>query len=412
MTAQALVDLIKSRNTDEGRVLLEQQGGINGLLAYLDSHPHQGIQSVSTFERRERYGVNTVATLEGPSYLRLLMDACSDITIMILAGAAVVSLVIALAYERTLTSYAEAIAILVSITVVTNVAAINDWNKQRHFAKLSAEASKVMVRALRDGAKCEIDSKEVVVGDTVLLNVGEIVCADGLLLRGDHVSMDESALTGEAMLVRKDVVEDLFVLSGTKVMEGEGSFLVLAVGEHSEAGEIQKLVQQEVGGKSVLTAKLDRVVILIGKLGLLVSIGCFVIMLVRFVLFRFIVQSTRGTCARINNISSCMESPFPACTGSKLTPCCVQTEHGFMIEGTPCGWQNSHLSEILNFFITAVTILVVAVPEGLPLAVTLALAFAGRRMQKEQNLVKHLDACETMGSATTICSDKVCQGRK
>ena len=461
ITTEQLKSVIRDRHL-EGANVLQDLGGPTGIVAALSIDSKKGITSSEVPERQKRFGVNFIEPPRLPTYFELLKDAFSDLTILILSAAAIVSLVLALAYERTVTSYAEAIAILVSILVVTNVAAINDWKKQRQFAKLNATVSDAAVLCIRDGQSVEVHTRDIVVGDIVLLSVGDILCADGILLEGDCVSTDESALTGEPILIKKFLDRDSLLLSGTKVMEGSGRWIVVAVGEHSEAGQIRKLVQGDgpgeatpkrgpikrssspaielakmpdsskpentkeptedqdadgfVKGKSVLTAKLDRVVIMIGKLGLFVSIACFIIMSVRFAIVHFAIKSTSQICATyssktcddFSDYETCLEDPSTGnfYSGSSTTSCCQTI--GTMIEiiGSPCDWQRAHISELVSFFITAVTILVVAVPEGLPLAVTLSLAFAVVKMQKEHNLVKHLDACETMGSATTICSDK------
>lgn len=302
----------------------------------------------------------------------------------------------------------EGVAILVAVVVVVNVTAGNDYVKGLQFAalkqKLLDTTEVTVTRTSKSGTpkQLQIPAPDIVVGDVVLLSEGMIVGVDGFVITADKLNMDESALTGEPTPLEKNPTDHPIIVSGTKVCQGTGSMFVVAVGEHSVTGQIKKLVVQghegpaeaaapaagagagagagaaandvEVGleeeeaedeltGRSVLAAKLDKLALDIGKLGGVVAMACVLIMLVKFFVKHF----------GINGETS---------------------------------WDDDYYSEILKIFVTGITILVVAIPEGLPLAVTLSLAFSGRRMEKDNCMVKHLDSCETMGSATTICSDK------
>ena len=387
--------------------------------------------------RKERFGVNYIPPEKPRSYLSFLRDAFGDMTIMILCVSAAVNLGVAVGYERTSSSYAESVAILVSIIVVTNVAAGNDYRKQSQFRKLNEQVDNVEVIAVRDGEKVTIHSSDVVVGDIVTVSVGDIICADGLILVSNGIEVDESTLTGEPRSIRKNVSENPFLLSGTKVMDGSGLFVVIAVGEHSEAGQIRVIVQGKKSAdissstalekkeslieeskdlKSVLTLKLDLLATRIGQIGTSVASICFVIMVVRFCVTVFAIHDANGVCYSFGSGLMCDSAEatsfnpsgglWPVCSPIVQQTCCVDTSYGAVIKGSPCPWLKPYLGNLIGFFITAITILVVAVPEGLPLAVTLSLAFSVMQMQKDKNLVKHLDACETMGSATIVCSDK------
>ena len=366
MTSEFRVEIIRSilkDRADKGRAKLSSIGGAVGLCEYIGVDPRRGISENEKASRRSQYGCNVTKKSKPPSYACLLADAFKDTIILMLIGATILSLIVAYFHETSINSYAEAIAILLSILLVTNVSAATDWSKQHQFSKISALVDDISVRGIRDGSLVDIKVSDIVVGDILNVEVGDIICADGLLINGDCVSMDESSLTGETRLVPKSVDSDPFVLSGTRVMQGSGRFIVLAVGEHSEAGQISKLVNTaSTPTRSVLGTKLDKIVNVIGKLGLVVATLCFIVMVVRFVISTYWLRDS--------------------------------------------AWDKEHLNVLLGFFMTSVTILVVAIPEGLPLAVTLSLAFAVRRMYMDNNLVKYLDACETMGSATVICSDK------
>ncbi|KAF4726889.1 hypothetical protein FOZ63_016677, partial [Perkinsus olseni] len=254
---------------------------------------------------------------------------------------------------------------------------------------------------------------------------------------------DESSLTGEPVLMAKDPDFYPFLLSGTKVMDGSGMFLVVAVGPNSEAGKIKSLINggmakpkksssadataeeddeeeepevvTEHEEKSVLTAKLDRMALQIGKAGTIVAVLCVIIMAIRFSITKFVITDNTEICLTMEDVT-CSSQKVVDIVGNNVCnaadpnqkyPCCQRLDSNeIQLVGSPCGWMTPFLGQMLQFFITGITILVVAIPEGLPLAVTLSLAFAVTKMQKDNNLVKHLDACETMGSATTICSDK------
>ena len=210
----------------------------------------------------------------------------------------------------------------------------------------------------------EVADCDIVVGDLLCFNAHNLatIPADGLLVDGVGVKMDESALTGEPEPISKSVIADLFILSGTTASAGAGKMLVIAVGEHSTSGKIHSAVYgkdaEAADSGSPLQLKLDKMVVLIGRVGLSIAGTCLIALL------------AMGLGDRIDGGSTCV------------------------------------IQYIMEAVIVAITILAVAVPEGLPLAVTLSLAISSQRMSKEQNLVKTLDSCETMGSATTICSDK------
>jgi Ca2+ transporting ATPase len=435
VTRDQLKTLIRDRDSEAiGRI--QDSGGVFGIARKLLVDPARGLEgSEEDFAKRSKeFGLNYVPPPKPRSYFSFLKDAFGDLTIIILCISAFVDLGIAIGYHSDVSSYAESAAILISILVVTNVAASNDYRKQSQFRKLNAVVDNMEVLVIRAGTKIAIRTNDVVVGDVVTVSVGDILCSDGILLEAHGVKTDESSLTGETKEIKKSVDTNPFLLSGTKVMEGSGTYLVIAVGEHSEAGQIRMIVQggsrkghtkegaeeedeePEFGEvKSVLTDKLDNLATNIGKVGTSVALLCLVAMVLRFCITRYIVSNPETNCALIGGATCASEqvismhdgAPWPTCgAGSHIGPCCQDSLEGAIIKGSPCPWLKVHVGDLIGFFITAVTILVVAVPEGLPLAVTLSLAFSVIRMQNDNNLVKHLDACETMGSATTICSDK------
>jgi Ca2+ transporting ATPase len=424
-----LRNLVRDRGTGSTEQLAVL-GGPRRVAELLGVKIADGLSSDSITANRALFGSNAPPPIEKTPYWRFWLEACSDFTVLLLAGAAVVSLVIAFLYNKDAAHYAEGFALLISILVVTNVTALNDYSKQRQFLKLNAMVEDVSIRCLRDCHVQDVKSSEIVVGDVVQLAVGDILVGDGLLLQGDGVSTDESAMTGEPKLIRKSVDEAPFLLSGTKVMEGSGTFFVIAVGENSEAGQIRELIRksgktkksepkadeasrEESGSssgkaKSVLTAKLDRIAIFVGKTASIIAVIALIVMCVRYAIIAFAKTDPSYRCASLVEKKCATDfSSYTLCSDpNRSATCCTDTASGVDLFGSPCPWMGAMMSSFLEFLVTAITIIVVAVPEGLPLAVTLSLAFSVRKMQSENNLVKHLDACETMGSATTICSDK------
>uniref|UniRef100_A0A8B9N9P7 Calcium-transporting ATPase n=1 Tax=Accipiter nisus TaxID=211598 RepID=A0A8B9N9P7_9AVES len=317
----------------------------------------------------------------------------------------------------------EGAAILLSVICVVLVTAFNDWSKEKQFRGLQSRIEQEQkFTVVRGGQVIQIPVAEIVVGDIAQVKYGDLLPADGIFIQGNDLKIDESSLTGESDQVRKSVDKDPMLLSGTHVMEGSGRMLVTAVGVNSQTGiiftllgaggeeeekkdkkgpkqytfcsallakqqdgaaamEMQPLKSAEGGEgddkdkkksnmhkkeKSVLQGKLTKLAVQIGKAGLVMSAITVIILVLYFAIDTFVVNKKQW---------------LPECT-----PVYVQY--------------------FVKFFIIGVTVLVVAVPEGLPLAVTISLAYSVKKMMKDNNLVRHLDACETMGNATAICSDK------
>ncbi|KAG8132099.1 hypothetical protein E2320_009978, partial [Naja naja] len=304
----------------------------------------------------------------------------------------------------------EGAAILFSVIIVVLVTAFNDWSKEKQFRGLQSRIEQEQkFTVIRKGQVIQIPVAEIVVGDIAQIKYGDLLPADGILIQGNDLKIDESSLTGESDQVKKSLDKDPMLLSGTHVMEGSGRMVVTAVGINSQTGiiftllgagegdeekkvkkaktqdgvalEIQPLKSQEgveneekekkkvkvpKKEKSVLQGKLTRLAVQIGKAGLIMSAITVIILVLYFVIDTFGIQG-----------------------------------RSWLAECTPI-----YIQYFVKFFIIGVTVLVVAVPEGLPLAVTISLAYSVKKMMKDNNLVRHLDACETMGNATAICSDK------
>ncbi|RDW78918.1 putative calcium transporting ATPase (Pmc1) [Aspergillus mulundensis] len=348
--------------------------------------PGTGPHAQTFADRTRIFGTNALPPAPTKPFTRLLWDAYNDKIIILLTVAAVVSLALGI-YEaasgQSQVDWIEGVAVCVAIVIVVSVTAGNDWQKQRAFGKLNKRKLDRSVRAVRDGQTSLVHIAQLTVGDVVHLEPGDSVPADGVLVTSHDIKCDESTATGESDQVEKvggyeacdrlqrdgpaEVEVDPFVISGSKVLEGLGTYLVTSVGPHSTYGRIMVSLGTETD-PTPLQVKLARLASWIGWFGLGSALLLFFVLF-----FRFIAQ-----------LSGIYENDTPAVKGQ-------------------------HFMDIL---IVAVTVIVVAIPvaesgvEGLPLAVTLALSFATARMLKENNLVRLLRACETMGNATVICSDK------
>ncbi|KKK19580.1 hypothetical protein ARAM_006540 [Aspergillus rambellii] len=329
------------------------------------------------YDRIRVFSQNRLPARKTTGFLKLLWMAYNDKIIILLTIAAIVSL--SLGVYETIdeghgVDWIEGVAICVAIAIVTLVTALNDLQKERQFAKLNKRNNDREVKAVRSGKVVMISIFDITVGDVLHLEPGNAVPADGVLISGHGIKCDESSATGESDQMKKtDGFEvsrriqdgtatkklDPFLISGSKVLEGVGTYLVTSVGKYSTYGKILMSLQ-ESNDPTPLQVKLGKLANWIGWLGSGAAIVLFFCLFFRFV------------------------ADLP---GNPATPA---------IKG----------KEFVDILIVAVTVVVVAIPEGLPLAVTLALAFATTRMVKENNLVRVLRACETMGNATVICSDK------
>ncbi|KFY46430.1 hypothetical protein V495_02459 [Pseudogymnoascus sp. VKM F-4514 (FW-929)] len=333
-------------------------------------------------DRRRIFGENRLPEKKPKNILQLAWMAYNDRVLILLTIAAVISLAVGL-YQtfgqpheegEAAVEWIEGVAITVAILIVVVVGALNDWQKERQFGKLNRKKQDRTVKLIRSGKMQEISVLGVLVGDVMHLEPGDVIPVDGIFIDGYNVRCDESSATGESSLITKHAATDVFrsilagedfnkmdpfIISGSKVSEGVGTFLVTAVGIHSSYGKT--LISIHEGPQvTPLQSKLYRLANQIAKLGIGSALLLFVTLLIKF--FVQLPGSTQNAAGKAQ--------------------------------------------QFMQILIVTITIIVVAVPEGLPLAVTLALAFATRNMLKDNNLVRYLKACETMGNATTICSDK------
>ena len=326
---------------------------------------------------------NRLPTKQSLSIWKLFWNAFNDRVLIILTIAAVISLALGI-YEAIgqtpapgdgpSLDWVEGVAIEVAVVIVVLVTGLNDYRREKQFVALNEKKEDRQVKAIRSGKSVLISVFDVMVGDVLHLESGDLIPADGILINGHGIRCDESSATGESDAMKKTAGQEVwnrieegtatskldpFIISGSKVLEGVGTYLVTSVGVHSSFGKVMVGLQTE-NEDTPLQAKLANMANWIGYLGTAAAGLLFFILLIRFL--AGLPENTKS----------------PALKGSQF----------------------------LDILIVAITIIVVAVPEGLPVAVTLALSFATKKMLRENNLVRHLRACETMGNATTICSDK------
>jgi len=368
VNAEELSNLVKNHDSGSQKEIEDNYGGWKGLCEKLNTDANQGLPASEAqnqyHDRLAQFGPNVVEEKEARSWFSFFFDALGDKTLIILMIAAIVSIALGLAFpppdESRSTAWIEGAAILIAVFCVSSVTSTNDYSKDKRFRALSALSEDRKVKVIRAGEKKVISTSEVLVGDIVLLDTGDWIPGDMYFISGQSLSVDESAMTGEPDAVRKSPQKP-FLFSGCMVMEGTGKGIVMAVGPYSQWGRIKASLTKEAV-KTPLQERLEDMAELIGKLGLVAAVVTFIAIILRWTIQEYGVDND--------------------------------------------DWKWSDLSKLVDAAIISITIIVVAVPEGLPLAVTMALVYSMIQMMKDQNLVRHLAACETMGGATCICSDK------
>ena len=330
----------------------------------IDYNP-KGLTQQQVAESRQRHGDNIITPPKDDSAWKLFIEKFKDPIIQVLLFAAVLSLAIAFVEK----DFTESIGIICAIILATCVGFWFEWDAMRRFRRLNRVNDDIPVKVVRDGAVCEVPRRDVVVGDLVCIESGETVPADGELVEAVSLSINESTLTGEPS-VDKTTDETHFdadatypsnaAMRGTTVVDGYGRMVVTAVGDHTEAGRVTEQSTIESDEQTPLNRQLTRLSRLIGKLGIGLSCAIFCVMLGKAIFA------------------------------------------GHLLEGD---WLQIS-QQVLHIFMISVAIIVMAVPEGLPMSITLSLAMSMRRMLKTHNLVRKMHACETMGAVTVICTDK------
>lgn len=386
-------------------------------------HHYTGLTEAQVRESRERHGANVLTPPEKEPLWRQFLEKFSDPLIIILLVAGVLSIGIS-CYEyfglnEGLTVFFEPVGIFVAILLATGLAFYFELNADKAFSLLNQVNDDELVKVIREGNTVEVAKKDIVVGDIVIINTGDEVPADGTLLEATALHVDESTLTGEPVCVKTTNEKEFdpnatypsnVVLRGTKVMEGHGLFRVDKVGDATENGKVFEEAQIDSSVKTPLNEQLDGLSVLITNLSYAFAALIIVGRLVHF--FGW------GTAAWVLALPTAV---FFWLVIKKFDDwsrkACVTTIIVFfaifiaMVVGLhewlmPNEDISKLLTHTLNTLMIAVTLIVVAVPEGLPMAVTLSLAYSMRSMLKTNNLVRKMHACETMGATTVICTDK------
>ena len=329
----------------------------------IDKNKRIGLTDEQVKQSREQHGKNVLTPPQRTSLWKLYLDKYRDPIIQILLVAAFVSLILAFIEKN----FMETIGIFVAVFLATTVGFYFERDAAKKFNLLTALSEEQPVKVRRNGKVMEIPRHDVVVGDVVLVEVGDEVPADGELIVCNDLQINESSLTGEPVAEKSlegggdGAYPRNVILRSTMVMNGRGEFVVTAVGDATEIGKVAKKSTEQTSVETPLHMQLDKLAKMISKVGSVVSVAAFFIFLIHDILTN------------------------PAWGGK---------DYFYMAE------------IVLKYFMMAVTLIVMAVPEGLPMAITLSLALNMRRMLKSNNLVRKLHACETMGAVTVICTDK------
>ena len=391
----------------------EQQKGVDSLLNSLKTDPVNGIRNPEG--REEVYGSNKVFVEPVPPFCSYVWEALDDLMIKILVACAVVSIILGCTLsDDPSKDWIDGVSIIVAVLVVVLVSSITNYQKETKFHELNEvqnEGTKYQIT--RNGKTKEYISDDILVGDLIVVNYGDIMAADLLLIEGNGIKMDESALTGESDAMKKETYHHCMelkekgetklpsplILSGTNCIEGHGKAIVLAVGDHSQKGIIRRTVDNaQENSQTPLEEKLERIAELIGYFGLGAGLVTLVALFIRFAISFSSQLKDYSREAKIESTTTIYLFNFPY---SKNNP-------------SVSGNTNTNLTDpktlvakqILDIVILCISIIAVAIPEGLPLAVTLSLAFSIKKMMDYNNLVRKMHACETMGGANYICTDK------
>eukprot|EP01043_Picozoa_sp_COSAG02_P070647 COSAG02_NODE_12598_length_1521_cov_1.039381_1_plen_471_part_01 len=393
---------------------------VDSLAAGLGCDVKIGLTGIDITERVAAYGRNFIEPPPPTSLLELMWEALQDPTLILLLVAAVVNLILGIGFhdsDNPEPGWLEGVAIGATVFVVVMATALLDYSKERQFQKLNAKSGESTTAVLRNGKQIDIDTKEVVVGDLVYVRYGDSIPVDGVVVRASDFEVNEASLTGEPDDLKKNVATP-FVFTGTGCMKGSGLVLALAVGPGTHVGRLKvelELVQAtedyngtSPGDISFTEGTIISVVSKDGKGTWTGTIdggaeGTFPKSVVEP------YENTEETAGGLDvKLQDMAEAIFKLGLAAALVTALILWGR-FAYESIFNDLQFKDefwKSKILDPLIIAVTVLVVAVPEGLPLAVTIALAYSVMKMARDNNLVRHMEKCEVMGTCTTICSDK------
>ena len=393
---------------------IKEYGGPEGIMNKLRTDPKNG---VSSLENRENdFGSNKVFVEPVPPFCSYVCEALEDLMVRILIVAAIVQIILGVTLgEDPAKDWIDGLSIIIAVLVVTLVGSITNYQKETKFHELNTVQNEgTTYKVIRNGVPHEMKSDDILVGDLINIMVGDIMPSDIMLIEGNGIKMDESSLTGESDSLKKESYEVCVklknensgskipspcMLSGTNCVEGTGFGIVLAVGDHSQKGIIRRTVDNaQENSQTPLEKKLEVIAENIGWFGMAAGVITLVALTIRFIIHylksdkEFKRESTRKDLF----ISIIMNYPSLQYDSEMLSKANVHLTN-----------PKSEISaNVLNIIMLCVSIIVVAIPEGLPLAVTLSLAFSIKKLMDFKNLVRKMHACETMGGANYICTDK------
>ena len=413
---ETIMGKYKERGADyKDLIYFQKKGGISNLLSRLKTDETNGIFSEEG--REEYFGSNKVFIEPVPPFCYYVWESLSDMMVRILIVCAVFQIVLGCTLsEDPSKDWVDGVSIIVAILVVVLVGSITNYQKETKFHELNEVQNEgTKYKIIRNGIPKDYISDDILVGDLIMVTYGDIMAADCLLVEGNGVKMDESALTGESDAMKKEPfnrcmevldsnqgkgsIPSPLILSGTNCIEGSGKAIVLAVGDHSQKGIIRRTVDNaQENSKTPLEEKLEDIAGMIGYFGLGAGIVTLVALFIRFgVSFSKQLKDYENE-SKVESIMTGFLFNFPT----------------RIVEDNIRGNTNNNLTDpktmiaknILDIIILCISIIVVAIPEGLPLAVTLSLAFSIKKLMDYNNLVRKMHACETMGGANYICTDK------
>ena len=395
ITSEQLENVVSSyTDTNNKNTLFESfelLGGTKGILQKLKTSSDEGIQT--TYLRQEKFGINKIFEEPPTPFIKFLKESLSELMIVILLSASFIQIIIGLTIsDHKKTGWFDGASVLLAVIVVVSVESYTNWQKEKKFFELNNLKNTTMFfKAIRKRDKVNIKSEDLLVGDIICISIGDVIPADLLVLESNGLKMDESSLTGESNSVSKETYEDCIlnpfkknispiILAGTDCIEGNGKAVVIGVGEKSTKGKIQRMVDNSKDEKSTpLEEKLDILARKIGIFAISAGVTTFVCLTLRLLhIFYSDYKLYR------NKLDNSHHNPTMDLVHPKtyLFP--------RMLE---------------NFMITTV-IITIALPEGLPMAVALTLAFSLKKLMDKNNLVRKMHSCETMGGADYILTDK------
>ena len=408
-----LMGLYKERGSDFADLKFFENKSVFQLVQDLKTDTEIGLTS---FEgREETFGSNKVFVEPVPHFCFYVWEALKDLMVRILIVAAIVSIVLGCTFsDDPSKDWIDGVSIVIAVLVVVLVGSITDYQKETKFHELNeVQAEGTKYKLIRNGQPEDHISDDLLVGDLIMVNYGDIMAADVLLIEGNGIKMDESALTGESDAMKKEKFDRCIelrnagetklpsplILSGTNCIEGSGKGIVIAVGEHSQKGIIRRTVDNaQENSQTPLEAKLERIAELIGYFGIGAGIVTLVALMIRFAFSYTDEVDDYNKTSKVETVITGILFNLPH----------KRIEEGFA-NNSDSDLTDPRLNiakKILDIIILCISIVVVAIPEGLPLAVTLSLAFSIKKMMDYNNLVRKMHACETMGGANYICTDK------